>query len=145
MQDVDSGPKDDLAQRPECGWVRNIISLIRGKQARDDLRGKTIQPEVHEAESKGDASGKAPVRGSQLALNFFGLVPNASSGDLRPPYLRATKWIAIIAMPHEGSPSHPAISGNTLCYRQGEAPARYAVNRLVGLVVGNPEAIYLNE
>ena len=85
MQNVDGGPKDELAQRPESGWVRNVISLIRGKQARGDLRGKTIQPEVHEAKSKGDASGKAPVRWSLVALNFFGLVSNALSGDLRPP------------------------------------------------------------
>ena len=86
MEDADGGPKDELAQRPERGWVRNIISLIGGKQGRDDLRGKTVQPEVHVAESKGDASAKAPVRGSQLALNFSGLVSNAWSGDLRSPY-----------------------------------------------------------
>ena len=56
-QDMGRGPEDQRAQGPKRGRVGNVVSLSAGEEAGDDLRGKTIQPQVHQAESKSNPGG----------------------------------------------------------------------------------------
>src|SRR4029077_10437699 len=69
------GPEDHGAQRPESGEIGNAgsSSRINGQQAGDDLRGKTIQPQIYQPESKGNPEGWAPPRNVGLELDRFGL------------------------------------------------------------------------
>src|ERR1035437_45406 len=59
-EDMHRRPSDNLARRPEVGWVREIER--NGQQATEDLREQTEKPEVHQAEAKGDPRANGPGR-----------------------------------------------------------------------------------
>src|SRR6476661_5313231 len=66
-------PEDDWTQRPERCRVRNVCSLSGREQAGDDLCRQAEQPQICEAESKGNAEGKAPLGRLWLMLHWCGL------------------------------------------------------------------------
>lgn len=72
MENMSSGPKGDLFYWPETGRI-DRFHLGDGNQAADDLRANAVQPEIHEAEAKGDTQAKTPVRNICLVLELTDL------------------------------------------------------------------------
>src|SRR6476660_1113512 len=68
-------PGDRGAQRPESGRIGRAGCLYpgNGEQGGDDLRGKTIQPQIYHPESKGNPEGQVPPRNVELGLDRFSL------------------------------------------------------------------------
>ena len=72
MENMSSGPEGDLFYRPEPGRI-DRFHLGDGNQATHDLSANAVQPEVHEAEAKGDAQAKTPARNVWLILELTDL------------------------------------------------------------------------
>src|SRR5215467_5184520 len=64
------GPSDHGAQRPDSGQIGKTGCFCRGngEQDAENLRDKTIQPQIYHPESKGNPEGQVPPRNVELGL-----------------------------------------------------------------------------
>src|SRR5258708_9856565 len=73
VENMGADPGDHGAQRPDSGRIGQIgCHLGSVEQADDDLRGKTIQPQIYHPESKGNPEGQVPPRNVGPGLDRFG-------------------------------------------------------------------------
>src|ERR1700678_3768239 len=107
MENMSSCPEGNLLDRPERRRI-DLFHFGDGNQTTHNLRGNTVESEVHKAESKCDTQAKTPARNIWLVLglNDLGLSTHSEASGAAKVYIRPSPSFSFFPAPAYPAPSY---------------------------------------